>query len=110
MLEKWQNRALRHIARSAVHVSRERTQDLHRCKFGGYSGQRDGCEDHAVSAPAQTNDSVNAATSAQLQIEGHRNGWEHASNQGSVDERTNNCLIVLGNFFTLMGMSRLERL
>ena len=27
-LDKWQNRALRHIARSAVHVSRERTQDL----------------------------------------------------------------------------------
>ena len=27
-LDKWQNRALRHCARSPVHVSRERTQDL----------------------------------------------------------------------------------
>ena len=44
-LEKLQNRALRHIARSAVDVSRERAQDLWqrlrvRCKFRDYSGQR----------------------------------------------------------------------
>ena len=32
-LEQWQNRALRHIARSPLHVSRERTQDL-RKRFG----------------------------------------------------------------------------
>ena len=50
--------------------------------------------DHAVSAPAQTNDSEIAATSAQLQIEEDRQSdhWDHRKSETSRRRSTSQCL------------------